>query len=214
MISESRKLWKAVLLIGPTGSGKTPLGRLLERQGLNGTQCLHFDFGEALRASAGRLAGPLNCSERPVVEESLRTGALLENGHFHIAKKLLSHHLAGRNASRDTLVILNGIPRHTGQAEAMRSVVDMQMVVSLECQPAVVWERIKTNAGGDREERADDTLEEVEKRVELFRRRTAPLLGYYRETGVSVLSLEIGVRTTAHEMRSQLLAGWSGMVRR
>ncbi|MCX7427258.1 MAG: hypothetical protein NTW96_16720 [Planctomycetia bacterium] len=39
----------AMLLLGPTGSGKTPLGDLLERRGLGGRRCVHFDFGAHLR---------------------------------------------------------------------------------------------------------------------------------------------------------------------
>ena len=42
----------ALLLIGPTGSGKTPLGELLERSGLWGRPCRHFDFGERMRRIA------------------------------------------------------------------------------------------------------------------------------------------------------------------
>jgi adenylate kinase family enzyme len=174
---------------------------------------LHFDFGEALRASAKQQTGRLTRSERDVVEKSLRTGTLLENEHFSIAKKLLVNYLTKRKASEDTLVVLNGLPRHIGQAKAMEAVVEMQTLVSLECEPVIVWERIRINAGGDRGGRADDTLEEVEQRFEVFRRRTAPLLKYYRELGVPVLPLDVGVKTTAQGMRLQLEANWSRIVR-
>jgi len=205
--------WKAIVLVGPTGSGKTPLGQLLEKEGLGGRLCLHFDFGEALRASAKQQTGQLTCAEREVIEKSLRTGALLEDEHFPIAKKLLANYLTERNANGDTLVVLNGIPRHIGQAESIEAVVKMQTVVSLECEPVTVWERIRINAGGDRDGRADDTLEEVEQRIELFTKRTAPLLKYYREIGVPVLPLDVGVETTSQEMRLQLEANWSRIMR-
>lgn len=205
--------WKAIVLVGPTGSGKTPLGQLLEKEGLGGKQCLHFDFGEALRASVKQQTGPLTCAECEVIEKSLRTGALLENEHFPIAKKLLANYLTERNANGDKLVVLNGIPRHTGQAEYIEAVVKMQTVVSFECAPVTAWKRIRINTGGDRERRADDTLEEIERRIEIFTKRTAPLLKYYREIGVPVLALDVGIETTAQEMRSQLKAGWSRIVR-
>jgi len=32
--SDYMRQYKAIILIGPTGSGKTPLGELIERQGL------------------------------------------------------------------------------------------------------------------------------------------------------------------------------------
>ena len=41
---------RAIVLLGPTGSGKTPLGDLIERCGLWGAPCLHFDFGACLRS--------------------------------------------------------------------------------------------------------------------------------------------------------------------
>lgn len=201
--------WKAILLFGPTGSGKTPLGQLLEKEGLEGKRCLHFDFGEVLRASAKYQTGQLTSSERLVVENSLRIGALLENKHFFIAKKLLVGYLTERNANMDTLVVLNGLPRHTGQAEAMESVVEVRSIISLDCEPLIAWERIRINAGGDRDERADDTLKEVESRIEVFRKRTSLLLKYYHERGVPVLPLDVGVKTTAQEMRLQLEAKWS-----
>ena len=153
--------WKAVLLVGPTGSGKTPLGQLLEKEGLWGRPCLHFDFGETLRASATQQTGQLTRSERDAVKKSLTTGTLLENEHFSIAKKLLVNYLTKRNANEDTLIVLNGLPRHIGQAKVIEAVIEMQALVSLECEPVIVWERIRINAGGDRGERADDTLEEV-----------------------------------------------------
>lgn len=177
-----------------------------------GRPCLHFDFGEALRASLNLDTRLLTPEERAIVHESLRTGSLLENEHFSIAEKLLEGPLAERNSTPDTIVVLNGLPRHSGQAEAMDRVVDMLAVVSLECTPAIAWERIRDDSGGDRGGRVDDTREEVQRRIEVFRERTAPLLSYYRRIGLPVLSLDVGVKTTAHEMRLQLEAEWPNIV--
>ncbi len=44
----------ALLLLGPTGLGKTPLGLLLEARGLAGHRCVHFDFGDNLRQAVAR----------------------------------------------------------------------------------------------------------------------------------------------------------------
>lgn len=194
----------AILLIGPTGAGKTPLGDLLEAAGLWGKRCLHFDFGSELRAAARQPAGPLTPRERDLVQKLLGSGALLEDEHFPIARKLLVSFLSRRKADRDTLVVLNGLPRHAGQARDIEPIIDMRALVSLECTPQTVWERIRTNAGGDRAQRADDTLEAVKQRLAVFRRRTAPLLAYYRSRGVSVLQVNVGVTTTAEQMRREL----------
>ena len=42
----------AILLLGPTAAGKTPLGQLFADRGLWGRPCVHFDFGENLRRIA------------------------------------------------------------------------------------------------------------------------------------------------------------------
>ena len=47
----------------------------------------------------------------------------------------------------------------------------------------------------------------------VFRMRTEPLLEYYHKLGVPLLPLDIGVKTTAQEMRLQLDAKWSQIMR-
>lgn len=203
--------WKTLLLVGPTGCGKTPLGDLLEAEELLGRHCLHFDFGRELRASVGEQSVRLTYDERELVGELLESGALLEDEHFPIAGKLLAGFISERNADADSLIVLNGLPRHVGQAGAMEAAVDMRALVILECSPGVVWERVRTNSGGDRSERADDTLAEVTRRLGVFRQRTMPLLEYYSARGVPVLHLEVGAKTTAGEMRRVLEAQCSNV---
>ncbi|MCY3021027.1 MAG: nucleoside monophosphate kinase [Planctomycetota bacterium] len=200
------RLCPAILLLGPTGSGKTPLGELLEAEGLWGRRCVHFDFGMNLRqyASGGEARDVLTRGEREFLVRVLESGALLEDEHFPIARKVLLGFLSSRGAGSDSLVALNGLPRHVGQARAMEALVSMEMVVHLACEPEVAAERIRTDAGGDRRARADDGIAGVRKRIEVFRQRTAPLLGYYGSRGVSVLRVDVGPRTTPSEVRAEL----------
>jgi adenylate kinase family enzyme len=195
--------YSAVLLLGPTGAGKTPLGQLMERQGLWGLRCLHFDFGHELRSSINEnqvLTGP----ERGVVAQMLRTGALLENEHFPIALELLDDFVRRNHAGLRTLIVLNGLPRHIGQAERMNEVVRMMAVISLECTPETILYRIANNSGGDRTGRMDDSLVEVTRKLELFNQRTAPLLDYYRSHHVGIISVEVGPVSTADEMLAKI----------
>lgn len=248
-----KTLYWAVVLLGPTGSGKTPLGELMARQGLWGRRCVHFDFGALLRqiAAQGRkpsegaaLPGAMSDSgtsgeglatsgrdtvakengrqsfsafftfqEQEFVRKVLQTGALLEDEHFPLAIKILqwflvSHGLGfqdvqeqtigsnlpaepGQDSSSDTLIVLNGLPRHVGQAEALSSWLDVQAVVHLECPAEVVLERIRSDVGGDRQGRPDDDPASIRYKLATYAARTEPLIDYYRTRAVPVVRLEV-----------------------
>ena len=44
----------AMLLLGPTGVGKSPLGDAIAQNGLFGRRCHHLDFGSELRGAVSR----------------------------------------------------------------------------------------------------------------------------------------------------------------
>ncbi|MDK1032856.1 MAG: hypothetical protein QGD94_12675 [Planctomycetia bacterium] len=102
----------AILLVGPTGSGKTPLGELLEERGLWEKRCFHFDFGRALRTvvEGGSDNGTFSRDELDFLAGVLRSGALLEDEHFHIAEKLLTSFIAERRITGEDILVLNGLP--------------------------------------------------------------------------------------------------------
>ena len=196
---------EAIVLIGPTGSGKTPLGELLADRGLWGRRCVHFDFGAALRRiAAGQAAGDFDEAEIQFVRGVLARGALLEDNDFHIALRAIRSELAGRGADEGCIVALNGLPRHVGQTRGLRTTVDVRTVVVLNCSPEVVAKRIATNAGGDRSGRCDDDIEAVTRRLDIFRARTAPLADYYRDAGAAVWTMEITETTIPQEIADEL----------
>jgi len=186
---------QAILLLGPTGSGKTPLGDLLEERGVG----VHFDFGSRLRA-ANEAPGGLSARDRELIAESLRTGALLEDENFPIAARILESALADAD-----LLILNGLPRHVGQARDVDALVDIRTLLVLEATPEVVAERIARNTGGDRAGRSDDELEAVRARLESYRVRTLPLVDHYVGLGARVIRLPVKVETTAGQLWSASL---------
>jgi adenylate kinase family enzyme len=193
----------AVLILGPTGSGKTPLGQLMEKQGFWGFPCLHFDFGQELRNSV-HSPSSLAPDERTFVSHVLNTGALLDDEHFPLALKIFQACPASRNADKRTIIVLNGLPRHTGQAESMQEIVRVLAVINLECTPETVMRRISSDTGGDRAGRADDSLEAVKRKLELFNLRTAPLLDYYRSKHVGIISVEVGPESTSAEILAKI----------
>lgn len=124
-----------MILIGPTGSGKTPLGNVCQQKGLWGNRCRHFDFGEELRMITKQKVNPSFLTEHDfeVVTDSLRTGALLENEHFHIAKNILRAFAQESELRESDLLLLNGLPRHQGQASDIDSMVNIKTVLYLQC---------------------------------------------------------------------------------
>ena len=196
--------WQTILLIGPTGAGKTPLGEILEKRGLWGRKCLHFDFGQQLRTSVVRQSTPLNREEIATVRALLKENALLGDEHFTIALKLFEDFLTLHQAARSEYVILNGLPRHEGQAERLNDAIDMLALICLMCPAEVVRARIKANTGRDRRRRVDDSLPEVERKLHIYELRTMPLIDYYRGRDVRVMSYNVGSETSSVDVRNWL----------
>ncbi|MBI4835463.1 MAG: nucleoside monophosphate kinase [Planctomycetes bacterium] len=190
------KKQNAILLIGPTGSGKTPLGNFMEKKSWQGRRCRHFDFGENLRRIAvGRSSSMFNRKETAFIRDILSSGALLKDKDFLVAAKTLKYFIKKKRVKPDDFIILNGLPRHTGQAKVMAKTVDIKMLISLVSSPETILKRIKTNAGGDRKGRTDDNIESVAKKLELFRKHTVSLIEYYRKLGVKIASVTVSART-------------------
>ncbi len=105
--------------------------------------------------------------------------------------------VAEHSVARDDLVVLNGLPRHVGQAKAMDALLRVNLVVVLECRAEVVWTRIESDIGGDRRDRTDDSLADILRKLDWYERRTRPLIDYYRELGRQVVALTVSPETTA-----------------
>jgi len=203
-------LTRSILLLGPTGAGKSPLGNQVEKHGISGKRCFHFDFGHELRNVAELPLPPDGFSENDLsfVRDVLDKGLLLENEHFHIAGKIV-HYFLRRNAFReDTLLILNGLPRHADQAKDMSGIVAVKSLVVLECAPEEVCRRIALNSGRDRSGRVDDSLDMIRKKLEIFNARTAPLIGYYSHMGCDILKIRITADSTPEDAYDAFIAAY------
>ena len=193
---------RAVLLLGPTGSGKTPLGEWMQERELRGARCLHFDFGANLREIVARNRPDelIGRQEIDFLREVLESGALLEDEHFPLAERILCRFMATRGADPQTWIVLNGLPRHAGQAMAVDSILDVKMVVHLNCTSQTVVARIRANAGGDRSDRTDDDPAAVGRKLAIFNRRTAPLLAHYGRRGAEIVTVEVTAGMTAGQI--------------
>ncbi|MBU4317414.1 MAG: nucleoside monophosphate kinase [Proteobacteria bacterium] len=196
----------AILLIGPTGSGKTPLGDLCQKQGIQKKYCFHFDFGENLRRAAefGFLEEVLSSEDVSLIQKALTHGLLLENETFYIAEKILNAFIAENRTGVGDLILLNGMPRHIDQAEDANRLVNIISVVVLECASETVFERIQLNSGGDRSRRKDDSLAEIQNKLRSFHRRTLPLVEYFASLKVPVKTIRVEVHTTANDLLKEL----------
>jgi adenylate kinase len=217
MMSPATTANPAILLLGPTGAGKTPLGELLERRGFRGAECLHFDFGQQMRdvVRRNRPDGRFSAADIGFLRGVLESGVLLEDEHFPLARRIVEAFLADRRAERQTCIVLNGLPRHVGQAQAVDAMVDVQAVIHLRCSSAAVQARIGNNVGGDRTERSDDDLEAIDRKLAIYDQRTAPLLEHYCRRGVRIVPLDVtadmtpeqmwdALNSTPHERRTEL----------
>ncbi|WP_022852773.1 adenylate kinase family protein [Thermodesulfatator atlanticus] len=195
---------KGILLLGPTGVGKSPLGDLLEEKGLYGYRFLHFDFGRELRAIAkGALREDILPSERIFIRKVLEEGLLFEDEHFPLVEKIFLGFLKHKGA-RDEILIMNGLPRHVGQAQKLASRVNIPLVLVIEASFEEILERIHRNTGGDRQGRDDDYIELIYKKWQTYKNRTRPLRSYYQAQGAEVLKILVGRFTKPHETLSLL----------
>jgi adenylate kinase family enzyme len=139
-----------------------------------------------------------------IIRDSLQTGDLLEHETFHIDSGILKFYIQEKEINTGDILILDGLPRHVGQARDVDAILDIGMIVCLECPAKTVQRRIALNSGGDRADRIDDSLEEIKRKLKIFHERTVPLLDHYRAKGVKVEQITITVDTTPEKIHQFL----------
>ncbi|MDA8100862.1 MAG: nucleoside monophosphate kinase [Nitrospiraceae bacterium] len=192
----------AVLLVGPTGVGKSPLGDHLATHGLFGRKAHHLDFGSELRSLVSlsdSLRPNYSSEELTFIHDVLHGGLLLENEHFPLARKIIDHFLLRQKFRSSHLLILNGIPRHVGQAQDITTIARVHALIHLVCSVNDVYTRLETNVGGDRSKRTDDNRDLVVKKLLIFEERTAPLLSHYRTQGAKIYDLPVTSTSSASQ---------------
>jgi adenylate kinase family enzyme len=175
---------------------------MFEDRGFRGCRGVHFDFGENLRSVVAQNCPDLWISQPEIdfLRSVLETGALLEDQHFPIAERILRRFLRQRSVGDADWVVLNGLPRHVGQAEAVEAIAAVRAVVCLVCSDETVYRRIASNAGGDRTDRIDDGSQAVSAKLKTYHKRTAPLLDHYRQRGITVQDMKVTPTTTTEAL--------------
>jgi len=164
-----------------------------------------FDFGANLRLIAA--SGPTSLfshEEIQFVQRVLKEGALLEDESFHLAARILSNFVSTRGVQAGHWLILNGLPRHIGQARRLEGQVQVRALIQLECGAGVVRERLRCDPAGDRSLRADDHDELLHRKLSDYERRTRPLIEFYAQRGAQLITFAVGAKTQPHEIAQQL----------
>ncbi len=163
-----------LILLGPPGAGKgTQAARLVEKY-----RIAHLSTGDMLRAAIA--AGtPIGLKAKDI----MASGALVPD-----------EVVVGINADRIEQsdcangFILDGFPRTVPQAEALDALLKqkklkLDAVVQLLVNEAILLQRVENRIAQMKERgeaiRADDNVEALAKRLEVYRGQTEPLVHYY-----------------------------------
>jgi adenylate kinase len=154
-----------IILIGIQGSGKSTQGNLLsEKLGIP-----YLSSGHIFREMAKEKT-PLG----RYIKETITAGFLISDEKtLEIVQEYL-----GRDEYKKGY-ILDGFPRTVPQAERFENGIKAAIYLKVSDKEAL-WRL----AGRDDENREDDTLHAIKKRIALFHEKTEPVIEYYRAKGV------------------------------
>ena len=185
-----------IIVLGPQGSGKgTQAKKIAETYGI-----AHISTGDELRRLR-ELPTPLG----KMLKEVMDRGDLVDD-------ELLIEMIRQRLDRGDTLpgFVLDGFPRTMAQAEALDELLsELGRPVDVVFEFQVpdrhqLLDRLLKRAG--EENRADDTPEAIQNRLETYERETAPLVEYYRTRHGNVVGLHAdrSIEEVFHELQEAL----------
>jgi adenylate kinase len=182
------------ILFGPPGSGKgTQAAYITKRYGLQ-----HVSTGEMLREEADK-GTELGNEVGPIMAD----GGLVPDD---LMVRVIEARL--RDADAAAGVLLDGFPRTVPQAQALDAMLrrtgrKVDLVLYLNVPEDKLIQRLLGRARD--EGRADDNLETIEKRIEVYHRDTEPVLDHYRDaptTAIEEVDGDAPILEVAERVRS------------
>lgn len=162
-----------IVLFGAPGSGKgTQSAKLIDEYGL-----YHISTGELLRDHIKR-----GTELGQTANEFISKGQLIPDQlMIDILDDVLEKEASGKSG-----VVFDGFPRTIPQAEALKELLrkrgtDLHAVVGLEVPEEELVNRMI--ARGKETGRADDNIETIKNRLDVYHNQTLPLRDYYTKEG-------------------------------
>jgi adenylate kinase len=162
-----------IVIFGAPGSGKgTQSELLIERYGL-----YHISTGEVLRAEIAK-----GSELGKTADSYISKGCLIPD---ELMIDVLANVLDSNKELTSKGVIFDGFPRTIPQAIALKDMLaqrgtKVHAVVGLEVADDELVERLKR---GQESGRADDNLETIKNRLQVYHNQTSPLKQHYTEEG-------------------------------
>lgn len=162
-----------IVLFGAPGSGKgTQSARLIDRYGL-----YHISTGELLRDHIKRGTELGKTADSYISKGQLIPDQLM----IDILDDVLDKEASGKKG-----VVFDGFPRTIPQAEALKNLLqkrgtDLHAVVGLEVPEDELVNRMI--ARGKETGRADDNIDTIKNRLDVYHNQTLPLRDYYNKEG-------------------------------
>jgi adenylate kinase len=171
MIPQYNEPFKAILLIGPPGSGKGTLGKFLSSAGNH----FHLSSGDIFRGLS------LESPAGKLYHSYAGKGLLLPD---EVTIEIWHHFVLGLIATNryfpeQQYLLMDGIPRTKEQAKMLKKYLHVEKIIHLRMSDTkALIERMQRR--GIIEKRADDQNPEIlAKRMKVYEEETKPILDFY-----------------------------------